>query len=194
MGVLPHDPKDNFLAPLDPYGAATHEVINQPVELADYSLSRVRPGADGSGAARGRGVGGRQTSSRLARVQAPPHISSRGVLANRYPPELDTHDRYGRRVDLVRFHPSYHALMTAAIEEGVHSSPWTEPREGAHVARAARYYMQTQVEAGHLCPITMTFAATPCLETQPDLAAQWLPKIHARVYDPRNVPAEQNAA
>ena len=91
----------------------------------------------------------------------------------------------------MRFHPSYHALMTAAIGEGIHSSPWTEPREGAHVARAARFYMQTQVEAGHLCPVTMTFASSPCLETQPDLAAHWLPKIHARVYDPRNVPADQ---
>ena len=87
-----------------------------------------------------------------------------GALANKNPPELDTHDRYGRRIDLVRFHPSYHALMKAAIEEGIHSSPWTEPREGAHVARAARSYMQSQVEAGHGCPITMTFASVPCLE------------------------------
>ncbi len=84
-----------------------------------------------------------------------------GTLANRNPPELDTHDRYGRRVDLVRFHPSYHALMKASIEDGLHSSPWTDPGEGAHVARAARSYMHTQVEAGHGCPITMTFAATP---------------------------------
>ena len=94
-----------------------------------------------------------------------------GALANRNPPELDTHDRYGRRIDLVRFHPSYHALMKVAIEEGLHSSPWTDPGEGAHVARAARSYMQTEVEAGHGCPITMTFAATPCLKLQADLAA-----------------------
>ena len=65
------------------------------------------------------------------------------------------------------------------------------PREGAHVARAARSYMHSEVEAGHGCPITMTFAATPCLKLQGDLAAEWLPKIHARVYDPRNVPADQ---
>ena len=116
-----------------------------------------------------------------------------GVLANKNPPELDTHDRYGRRIDLVRFHPSYHALMKASIEEGLHSSPWSDPREGAHVARAARSYMQTQVEAGHGCPITMTFASVPCLRTQPDLAEQWLPKIEARVYDPRNVPAGEKA-
>ena len=114
-----------------------------------------------------------------------------GTLANKNPPELDTHDRYGRRVDLIRFHPSYHALMKASIEDGLHSSPWTDPGEGAHVARAARSYMHTEVEAGHGCPITMTFAATPCLKLQGDLAAQWLPKIQARVYDPRNVPADE---
>ncbi|MBV9289651.1 MAG: acyl-CoA dehydrogenase family protein, partial [Hyphomicrobiales bacterium] len=114
-----------------------------------------------------------------------------GALANRNAPELDTHDRYGRRVDLVRFHPAYHTLMRAAIEAGLHSSPWTDPREGAHVARAARYYMQAEVEAGHGCPITMTFAAAPCLEAEPSLAAQWLPKMFARVYDPSNVPVDQ---
>ena len=91
----------------------------------------------------------------------------------------------------MRFHPAYHELMRSAIEEGIPSAPWTDPREGAHVARAARFYMQSQVEAGHGCPITMTFAAVPCLKLQPDLAADWLPKITARVYDPRNVPASE---
>ena len=86
-----------------------------------------------------------------------------GVLANKFGPELDTHDRFGNRVDLVRFHPAYHALMTTAIEHGLHSSPWTDPGPGAHVARAARTYLHTQVEAGHGCPITMTFAAVPSL-------------------------------
>ena len=81
--------------------------------------------------------------------------------------------------------------MKVAIEERLHSSPWTDPGDGAHVARAARSYMQTQVEAGHGCPITMTFASVPALKTEPDLAAEWLPKIEARVYDPRNLPVDQ---
>jgi putative acyl-CoA dehydrogenase len=93
----------------------------------------------------------------------------------------------------VRYHPAYHALMGIAIQEGLHASPWTDPCAGAHVARAARFYMQSQVEAGHLCPITMTFAATPCLELQQGLADGWLPKLHARVYDPRNVPAAEKS-
>ena len=86
-----------------------------------------------------------------------------GALANRYGPELETHDRFGNRIDLVTFHPAYHALMKTSIEHGLHSSPWTNPGPGAHVARAARFYMHTQVDAGHGCPITMTFAAVPSL-------------------------------
>jgi putative acyl-CoA dehydrogenase len=112
-----------------------------------------------------------------------------GVEANRHPPEFDTHDRYGRRVDLVRFHPAYHELMRVAVAEGIAASPWDEPGPGAHVARAAKFYMQSQVEAGHGCPITMTFAATPTLKLEPTLAAEWLPRIHSRVYDPANAPA-----
>ena len=186
MGAL-HDRQDNFRSPLDPYGAATHEVINQPVELADFNLydsdAALKEAAPREGA--GWATDGLQAFG--ARAGSAEYLEQ-GALANRNPPELDTNDRYGRRVDLVRFHPSYHALMRSGIEAGLHSSPWTEPGEGAHVARAARYYMQYQVEAGHCCPITMTFAATPCLRLQPDLAEQWLPKIKARVYDPRNVP------
>jgi putative acyl-CoA dehydrogenase len=184
------DRQDNFRAPLDPYGAVTHEVFNQPVELVDYNLydsdAALKEAVKREGDAWATGgleaFGARAGSAEFLEL---------GTLANKNPPELDTHDRYGRRVDLVRFHPSYHALMKASIEEGLHSSPWTDPGEGAHVARAARSYMHTQVEAGHGCPITMTFAATPCIKLQGDLAEQWLPKIQARVYDPRNVPADE---
>ena len=188
--TAPADRQDNFRAPFDPYGAMTHEVFNQPVELVDYNLfesdEALKDAVRREGAAWAKD--GLQAFG--ARAGSAEYLES-GALANKNPPELDSHDRYGRRVDLVRYHPAYHALMKVSIEEGIHSSPWTDPREGAHVARAARSYMQTEVEAGHGCPITMTFASTPCLKLQPDLAERWLPKIHARVYDPRNVPAEQ---
>jgi putative acyl-CoA dehydrogenase len=81
--------------------------------------------------------------------------------------------------------------MKTAIGHGLHASPWTAPGPGAHVARAAKTYLHTQVEAGHGCPITMTFAALPTLRHQPALAALWEPKVTARVYDPRNLPPEQ---
>ena len=153
------DRQDNFRSVLDPYGAVTHEVFNQPVELVDTNLYdsdiALREAVQREGAAWAmdglEAFGARAGSAEFLEL---------GTLANKNPPELDTHDRYGRRVDLIRFHPSYHALMKASIEDGLHSSPWTDPGEGAHVARAARSYMQTEVEAGHGCPITMTFAAT----------------------------------
>src|SRR5690606_40451191 len=82
-----------------------------------------------------------------------------GFLANENKPVFHSHDRFGHRQDLVKFHPAYHQLMSMALEHGLHSSPWTHPRDGAHVARAARYYMHAQIEAAHGCPVTMTFAA-----------------------------------
>jgi len=78
--------------------------------------------------------------------------------------------------------------MSTAMENGLHSSPWTNPGAGAHVARTAKYYMHSQIEAAHCCPITMTFAAVPSIRKQPELAAAWENKILANSYDPRNLP------
>jgi putative acyl-CoA dehydrogenase len=192
MTALPDDLRDNFRAPLDAYGAVTHEVFNQPVELTGFNLYDSDTALKDAVRREDAGWATESLEAFGARAGSVDYLEH-GVLANRNPPELDTHDRYGRRIDLVRFHPSYHALMKAAIEAGIHSSPWTSPREGAHAARAALFYMQNQVEAGHLCPITMTFASVPCLRAQSDLASEWLPKIEATVYDSRNVPANKKA-
>ncbi|WP_047307374.1 isovaleryl-CoA dehydrogenase [Rhodopseudomonas palustris] len=174
----------------DTYGAVTHEVINQPVELADYNLfSADRPLVEAV-TREGAEWAANDIADFGARIGTADYLEL-GALANRHLPEFDTHDRYGRRTDLVRFHPAYHRLMQTSIEQGLHASPWTDPRKGAHVARAARFYLHSQIEAGHGCPISMTFAAVPCISLQPDIAKQWLPKILARSYDPRNVPAEQ---
>jgi putative acyl-CoA dehydrogenase len=177
-------------AAIDTYGAVTHEVINQPVELVDYNLfSSDRPLAEAV-TREGATWAANDIADFGARIGTADYLDL-GVQANRHLPEFDTHDRYGRRIDLVRFHPSYHRLMTTSIEEGLHSSPWTDPRKGAHVARAARFYMHSQIEPGHGCPISMTFACAPALLQQPDVAKDWLPKIFAREYDPRNVPVDQ---
>jgi putative acyl-CoA dehydrogenase len=166
---------------------STHDVLNQPLPLVDINLfegdAALREGAAREGA----GWAADDLSRFGARAGTGDYLEL-GALANRYPPDFDTHDRYGRRVDLVRFHPAYHELMRAAIGEGLAASPWDQPRPGAHVARAAKFYMQTQVEAGHTCPITMTFAATPTLKLEPALAGEWLPRIHSRQYDPANAP------
>ncbi|MBL8329891.1 MAG: isovaleryl-CoA dehydrogenase [Rubrivivax sp.] len=172
--------------------AETHVPQNLSAELVDYNLfeqdAALREGVQREGA----GWALAALSRFGAEVGTAEHLEC-GALANRHPPELDTHDRFGRRVDLVRFHPAYHALMQHSIEHGLHSSPWTDPRPGAHVARAARVLMQSQVEAGHICPITMSFAAVPALRHTPALAAQWEPLITTTRYDPRNVPHGQKA-
>jgi putative acyl-CoA dehydrogenase len=172
--------------------AETHEVINVGRELVDTDLYRQdaalveavqREGAAWADAALGE----------FGRLAGSAEYLELGMQANQNPPVLDTHDRFGRRIDRVVYHPAYHQLMRSAIEHGIHASPWTDPRPGAHVARAARFYLQAQVEAGHGCPITMTFASVPALKTTPALADAWLPKITARIYDPRNLPDGQKA-
>ena len=99
------------------------------------------------------------------------------IEANESVPRLRTHDRVGDRIDEVTFHPSWHRLMETATTFGVHASPWREPRDGAHVARAAAFYVWGQIEAGHGCPISMTYACIPALRAQPSLAQQ-LSLIH----------------
>ncbi|MFT4101084.1 MAG: isovaleryl-CoA dehydrogenase [Burkholderiaceae bacterium] len=178
------------IQPHDTYLADTHEPTNLGSELVDYDM--YRQDAALVEAVHREGAAWADTAlSEFGRLTGSAEYLELGTLANKHLPELDTHDRFGRRVDLVRFHPAYHQLMRSAIEHGLHSSPWTDPKPGAHVARAARFYLQTQAEAGHGCPVTMTFASVPALQTTPALADAWIPKITARHYDPRNVPDAQ---
>ena len=118
--------------------------------------------------------------------------------ANRHGPELRTHDRFGNRIDEVVFDPAWHMLMATAMREGEHCSPWTEPRAGAQVARAASYFMHAEVENGTQCPLTMTYAALPVLRRHqtalPWLAQSWVPKVLAQHYDPRSLPLEDKTS
>jgi len=124
-----------------------------------------------------------------------------GRLANEHPPRLRTHDRQGRRLDVVEFHPAYHECLTASFAAVLHCSTWehlarpgASPRPGAQVARAAGFYMAAQMEAGHCCPVTMTHAAVSTLRLAPALAAEWLPRILSRTYDPSFRPAREKAS
>jgi putative acyl-CoA dehydrogenase len=105
-------------------------------------------------------------------------------LANEHPPVLRTHDRYGQRIDEVEFHPAWHELMGTAVSQGLHATPWLDDCPGAHVARAATFYVWTQAEAGHGCPISMTYAAIPPLRHEPALASRFAPLLASRTYDP----------
>lgn len=172
------------------FWAETHVVENQPPALHDYNLYAqdvaLREAVAREGAAWAEAdlqAFGALTGSR--------EMIELGFQANENKPALHTHNNYGHRIDEVRFHPAYHRLMQVSIEHGLHASHWSHPRTGAHVARATMAYLQSQVEAAHVCPITMTSAAVLALREQPDIAAQWLPKILDRHYDHRNVPVAQ---
>jgi putative acyl-CoA dehydrogenase len=118
-----------------------------------------------------------------------------GRLANENPPKLRTHDARGYRIDAVEFHPAYHVLMRASMEDGLHASTWDEPRSGhAHLARAARLYTAAGVESGHVCPITMTHASVAALAAAPNRLVEWLPKIRSREYDSRFLPFWEKTA
>ncbi|WP_386080510.1 isovaleryl-CoA dehydrogenase [Vreelandella sp. F11] len=171
----------------DQLQASTHQVENQPPTLGNYN-SYTTDRALQEGVKRESGSDDDASLKTFGQWAGSAEAIALGVEANRYSPLLVTHDRQGYRVDLIEFHPAYHRLMQTAIEHGLHASPWRNPQPGAHVNRAANYFLQTQVEAGHGCPITMTFAALPALRHQPSLLESWGDKITAPHYDSRNVP------
>ena len=107
-----------------------------------------------------------------------------GRLAEANHPALVTHDRYGRRVDEVEFHPAWHELMTVAVGHGLAAAPWLEdPATPRHTARAAKMLVWGQTDGGHLCPVSMTYAAVPALQANPALAAEWTPRLASKTYD-----------
>jgi putative acyl-CoA dehydrogenase len=114
-------------------------------------------------------------------------------LANVHGPELRSHDRFGRRIDQVEFHPSYHVLLGSALRQRLHGSPWTEG-PGSHVERAAAFMLFTELEASVLCPVSMTYAVTPALRAHAAVFADWGPKIASDRYDARFLPAAQKSA
>src|SRR5215472_11535874 len=159
-----------------------HEVTNQPPPLAGYDAS-----ADSAllSALRREHAGWAEPELReLGRLAGGEQAQDNGRLANEHPPRLHTHDRYGHRVDEVEFHPAWHDLMTTAVSRGLHAAPWRDSRPGGHVARAAGFYVWGQADAGHLCPVSMTYSVVPALRHAPDLARQFEPLLAARTYDP----------
>ncbi|MDQ3266997.1 MAG: isovaleryl-CoA dehydrogenase [Myxococcota bacterium] len=174
-------------APREPH--RTHEVKNQPVALENYNVysqHRVLQEAvvrEGAGFAEERLVSlGREAGAEAILW---------GTQANENPPRLRTHDRYGRRLDEVEFHPAWHSLMELSVRYGLHALPWREPVPGAHAARAAMFMTVAQVEAGHGCPISMTYSVVPALRAQPELAREWEPRFTSLTYDGRHLPVSQ---
>lgn len=163
---------------------ATHQVENQPPALTGYNAFsadtvfatavRTSPGAWVT-----------EQAAELGRLVGDTVWQQHAHDANRFTPELVTHDRFGHRVDRVDFHPAYHALMAAGIERGVHALAWSAGRDGAFSARAALFFLWNQLEQGTACPMTMTFAARQVFTHVPALEQVWVPKLTAHRYDPR---------
>ena len=169
-------------------GSSTHAVTNQPVPLVDYNLFA---GNQALRAALALHAPRMDTTplDTLGRQLGTAEMQNHARLAHQFPPQLQTHDRQGRRSDTVEFHPSYHALMAAAVGAGLHGSPWRgQPGDGQHVLRAAGFMLFTELEPSILCPISMTYAVTPALRGNPQVYGDWSPGLTGRAYDPRLVP------
>jgi putative acyl-CoA dehydrogenase len=161
----------------------THEVTNQSPALPDYNVVLADPAL-------------REGITRWGREQDHPELEGLGELAggveaqtwgfqaDHNPPVLHTYSPQGDRIDEVDFHPAWHRLLDTAVSHGLTAEPWTEPvGTGAHLRRAAGFVAWSQVEAGHGCPISMTYAAVPALMGSPDLMAIWAPLLASREYD-----------
>lgn len=181
--------------------SVTHTVLNQARPLAGHDLFETDRGLRD---ALEFNAPGNDTSSlsRLGRLLVTDEMQGHARLANLHPPMLQTHDRFGHRVDTVEFHPSYHALLGAAIGAGLHATPWAgtpsddvagqcSPKVDApHTLRAAGFLMFAQLEHSVLCPVSMTYAVTPALRGNPALFGAWFDQLASTSYDPRAVAIE----
>ena len=166
--------------------ADTHRVFNQPTPLENHNAYR----SDKVLQHYVEVFGGDPNKDILSNYGAlvGGELLTAGFAANANKSELQTHDRFGHRIDQVNYHPAYHQLMSSAIAAGHHALPWQNTASGAQVIRAAVEYLHTQADPGSGCPLTMTFASVPAIKQQPEIAKVWLPKILSNQYDGRNVP------
>jgi putative acyl-CoA dehydrogenase len=171
----------------------THTVENQPPPLADVNLYAIdKPLAEGL--AREGGAWGKADVAALGVRVGSAAYQETIRKANATLPVLRTHDRYGNRIDEVEFADAWHELMTVAKGAGLHSLPWSDPKPGAHVVRAALHYVFGQGEQGPSCPIAMTFAAVPALRQQKEIADEWVPRLLDTHYDRRFIPAHKKSS
>jgi putative acyl-CoA dehydrogenase len=161
---------------------ATHEVLNQSAPFADVNLYELdlplQEGMEREGA--GWAVDRARDAGAVAGSAAG---QEHGRRAERNEPRLTTHDRFGNRIDQVELDPSWHWLLRGAVEREVHALPWRDARPGAHVARAGLFMLYGQLNAGVMCPVSMTYSAIPALRTDPELAAEWEPRLTLPDYE-----------
>jgi putative acyl-CoA dehydrogenase len=170
--------------------AFTHEVFNQPTPLVDFNLF-LSDIVLVDGLKRHRASWAYERVSEYGQRMGSAEVLEWADQANRYTPVLKTFDRFGHRIDEVDFHPAFHKMMGLSAEYGLHNLPWAENKEGSHVARAALMYLAYQTEAGHCCPMSMTYSVVPALRLQPELAKIWEPRLVLNGYDGKLKPANE---
>ena len=171
-------------------GYATHEVMNQASPLVGHNaFTGDRLLTEIAGRAGIAWAGDRLAEAGATVASA--RVAELAREANRYTPELRSHDRFGHRIDEIAFHPAWHELMSLAIGHGTHALSWTTDRPGAHMARGMLSYLWNQGESGICCPLGMTYSAVPALRLQPDLAAVWEPFVLSTRYDASAAPMQR---
>ena len=172
------------------HASATHPIFNQTPPLAEYNLFASDRALQEAVQREGAGWAAPELLDAGGELGTGSNYEH-ARLANRFTPVLHSFNAQGERIDSVEFHPSWHALMMGIAARGYHSSPWAGApgKAGAHVARAAGYFMQAQIESGTLCPTTMTYGAIAAMRRDASLARDWVPRLLAREYDPRIPPA-----
>ncbi len=160
----------------------THEVLNQPPPLAPYNVFAADT-ALGEAIAREGGGWGVDRLRETGEIAGSPEALAHADRAERNEPILRTHDRYGHRVDEVELDPSWHWLLRQAIERECHGLPWRDPQPGAHVVRSGLFMVFSQTASGVMCPVSMTHAVIPALRENPELAAEWEPRLVKPSYD-----------
>ncbi|MGI8666105.1 MAG: acyl-CoA dehydrogenase family protein [Jatrophihabitans sp.] len=163
---------------------ATHEVFNVPAPWSGVNLFSDDRGLSAALQRAGAGPEQFERLNRLGGLAGTPAAQDWARLANAVPPTLRSHDRYGHRIDEVEFHPSWHELMSVAVANGLHATPWASGAgPHAHLARAAGFYLWSQLEQGHLCPTSISYAVLPALRHAPELAARFEPGLVSEIYD-----------
>ena len=168
----------------------THEVENMPPYIGNQDLwkndKNLRDAVNREGAG-----WAEKNLSVFGHLMGCTEMFDHAEKANKNPPELKAFDQYGNRINYVDYHPSYHHLLGVAIKNEIPSFAWKHKKQGSQVAHMALTYMFNQVEGGVMCPMAMTYSVIPALKHNPDLEAQWLPKVLSNEYDDRDIPIDQ---
>lgn len=170
----------------------THSVFNQPQPLSNTNLF-TRDSALVEAVTREGAGWDREWLASVGLQLGSAESLELGRLANTQSPELLRYDACGERLDEVRFHPAWHLLMQGLCASRLHNLSWQpDVQPNAMVARAARFILHAQVEAGSLCPVTMTHAAIPLLQNHlPDAYASWREPLLSDRYDAHHLPGNQ---